>query len=257
MQYFWETTGTIIKGVGFKAFDSCHIAWLIFAVIAISALSALYKKQNAEKRKITRFAVAAAILLNEIIKTVILVAVGRWTKNYLPIHLCTINIFMIAYHCFKPSKTVDNFLYSICVPGALMALLFPSWTKLPFMNFMHLHSFTIHILLMAYPIMLTVGGDIKPSAKYILKSVALLLCMAVPVYFINIILDTNYMFLMEAEKGTPLVFFKQAFGSHLVAFPVLLSLLYVLLYTPWEIARISKKNGGVHMRSLSLFTLKR
>lgn len=173
-----------------------------------------------------------------------LLATGLWTKNYFPLQLCTINIFIIAWHTIKPSKLIDNFLYTICVPAAIMALAFPSWTKLPMANFMHIHSFTIHILLALYPIMLTVGGDIKPRAKYILKCLIMLICMAIPVYIFNEFMGTNYMFLAKADKGNPLYWFEQNWGNHLLGFPVLAAAIFLVMYGPLElILKLKKKKA--------------
>jgi len=127
---------------------------------------------------------------------------------------------------------LGNFLYTACLPGACAALLFPTWDMLPTLNFMHLHSFTIHILLAAYPLILTVGGDIKPQPKYIFPCIGLLLIMAVPIYAINLLLDTNFMFLMYPEPGSPLLIFEELWGNHLLGFPVLISAVLVVMHLP-------------------------
>ena len=179
-----------------------------------------------------RFVYAGLLILDELIKIVGLSAFGNYDVSYLPLHLCSINIILIAVHVFKPSKALDNFLYSICIPGALAALLFPTWTKLPFLNFMHLHSFTVHILLATYPIMLTFAKDIRPSAKDLPKSLLLLMGMALPIYVVNLLCDTNFMFLMSASKGNPLYWFETAWGSHLLGFPVIMAgVLFVMYFT--------------------------
>ena len=90
--------------------------------------------------------------------------------------------------------------------------------------------------------MLTVAGEIKPSVKYVPRVLSLLILLAIPVYAVNMALDTNYMFLMYAEKGTPLVWFEQNWGNHFLGIPVILVPLLAALYLPWEIARkITKK----------------
>ena len=59
----------------------------------------------------------------------------------------------------------------------LAALLFPSWATLPFPNLMHLHSFTVHTLLVAYPVMLLLAGELRPSARYIPQCLVLLVVL--------------------------------------------------------------------------------
>ncbi len=242
MKYFWETSGSIESGVGFAHYDLCHIFWLVGMALTLVAVSLVYRRCDPSHRRILRFSVAGLILADELAKLILLTATGLWTENYLPLQLCTINIFLIIAHAHKPSRTLENFLYLICIPAALAALLFPTWTKLPPANMMHIHSFSVHILLALYPVMLTVGGDIRPRLREIPKCVLLLIGMAIPVYFVNLWLDTNYMFLMEAEDGNPLQLFEKALGNHLLGYPILLAVLIILLYTPWEVvARVRRR----------------
>ena len=114
----------------------------------------------------------------------------------------------------------------------MMAMLFPTWTELPLFNFMHLHSFSIHILLMLYPIMLLVRGDIKPDIRQLPKSFAILAVLAVIALGINLLLDTNFMFLMYVDPGNPLYPFYDIAGTHLAGFPVYIALLVMIMYGP-------------------------
>lgn len=230
MQYFLDTTGTIPPNVGFNHYDSLHIAWLIFAAVFIGAVSLIYRKQDNVQRAKTRKILAALLIADELWKMFWLTVGHRYELQYLPLHLCSINIFIIAYHCFRPNKTLDNFLYTVCIPGALAALLFPSWAALPFANFMHLHSFTVHTLLVAYPVVLLVNGDIKPDIRQLPKSLGLLICFGLIALLFNIAFDENFMFLMYAEPGNPLYLFQEAFGSHVIGFPVIIAGILIVMY---------------------------
>lgn len=232
MRYFLETVDTIKASVGFSHFDSLHITWLV-AMVAVTLLNSLwYRKLSIAGREKWRKIVALLIVADEIFKDVMLFVGGRFTVGYLPFHLCSINIFVIAIHAWKPSKLLGGFLYTVCIPGALAAMLFPTWTKLPVLNFMHLHSFTVHILLAMYPIVLTSSGDIKPDIEQLAKSLGLLVLMAIPIYGINLLLDTNFMFLMSADPGNPLYLFEQMWGNHLLGFPVIIAGVLLVMYGP-------------------------
>ena len=130
---------------------------------------------------------------------------------------------------------LDNFLYTVCIPGALAALLFPSWTKLPPANYMVIHSFTVHILLALYPAVLTANREIKPRLKALPGSLVLLVVFAVLALVLNLCWDTNFMFLMKADKGNPLYWFGQNWGSHLLGFPVIIAAVIIVMYAPVEL----------------------
>ena len=161
--------------------------------------------------------------------------------EYLPLHLCSINIFVIAFHAIKPTKTVGNYLYTVCIPGAMAALLFPTWNALPGANYMLIHSFTVHILLALYPIVLTVAGEIKPELKELPKALLLLTGLAALALICNLLMNANFMFLMYAEPGNPLYLFKEMWGSHLLGFPVIIAGVLLVMHTPWLIAQRIKK----------------
>lgn len=239
MNYFLDTVETIEEGVGFNYFGKIHLLWISFFIVFAVTCCYIYKSSDAEKRSKLRKFIALLIIGDEIFKMVMLSIGGNYNLSYLPLHLCSINIFIIAYHVYRPSKMLDNFLYSICFPAALAALLAPTWIELPLGNFMHLHSFTIHILLATYPLMLVYGKDINPDIREIPKCIIFIVVMAVPIYFINLLLDTNFMFLMYAEPGNPLYWFGENLGFHLLGVPVIEGIILLIMYSPFYIKKKS------------------
>ncbi len=240
LEYFMDTVKTIPKGLGFSHFDGVHATWLLLC-LGLTVVNCLwYRRMDERARKKWRIVMACLMVANELFKHTMLLIGGRWTVNYIPLHLCSINIFTIAWHAWKPNKTLSAFLYTVVIPATLAALLFPTWTKLPWLNFSHLHSFTIHICLLMYPVVLTAAGDIRPNPKEIPKCLLMLALMAVPVYAVNLLLGTNFMFLMEADKGNPLYLFEQMWGNHLYSFPVLIAAILVVMYVPLVLLRKHK-----------------
>ena len=229
---FLDTVETIEEGLGFSLFGSVHLTWLAVFVILAIGLSIVYRKLSPKSREIMRLIVAGLILLDEVYKWVFLFIGNRYQHSYLPLHLCSINVFLVAIHMIKRTKIIDNFLYAICIPAGTIAMLTPSWTALPPTNFMHIHSFSIHILLAVYPLMLTLGGDIKPDVKMVPKCLLLLAGMGVAVLGINFLCDTNFMFLMRTDDIGFLVLFENIFGAHQWAFPILLPIVLLVMYTP-------------------------
>lgn len=238
MSYFWYTEETIPGGLGFSHFGPIHLACLGILAAAVILGSLLYRRLGQQGRARFRKTMAVLVMADEFFKDIALVVLGLWTPEYLPLHLCNINLFMVAIHALKPSKALGNFLYTVCIPGALAACLFPSWTELPPWNFMFLHSVSAHILLVLYPVALTVAGDIRPSVKDLPRCLLILLGLAGLAAAANLIIggDANYFFLCFAEPGNPLYIFEQAFGSHLLGFPVIISGVLLVMQTPWAVA---------------------
>ncbi len=241
MEYFWYTAEIIPEGMGFSQFGPLHLGWLAAFVAVTAACCLLYRRLGQKGRSIWKKTVAVLLIADELFKLVPMLILGRFEFDYLPFHLCSINLFLITYHAWHGGRLMDNFLYTVCIPGALAALLFPSWTKMPGLNYMNIHSFLAHVLLAMYPIVLTAAGEIKPEWKQIPRCLALLAGLAALALVLNLLLDTNYMFLLYAKQGNPLYWFQENWGSHLLGFPVLITAVIVVMHVPWILARRLKK----------------
>lgn len=245
MNMFFVTNEKIPEGLGFRTFGLTHILWLLAGLLLWVAVCVFCNKLPARKQKTMLTVLGAYIFLQEMIRDLVLVLLGEFTWGHLPLHLCGINILLIAFDVIKQTKTVRTFLYYFAIPGAMLALLFPNWTELPALNFFHIHSFTIHILLVLYPLLLVTSGQVQTDLKSAFKGVALLVAMAIPVYFLNLLWDTNFMFLMEPDSGNPLELFEKLFGSHLWGFPILLPIVIAVMYIPTLLLRGRKNRTKV------------
>ncbi len=232
---FFVTSDNIPEGVGFQTFGLTHILWLLAGILFCVASCIFYNKIPPKKQKIMLTVLGSYIFLQEMIKNLVLILLGEFGWGNLPFHLCGINILLIAFDVVKQSKIVRSFLYYFAIPGAMLALLFPNWTEMPVLNFFHLHSFTIHILLVLYPLLLITANQVSTDLKSALGGTLLLVAMAIPVYFLNMLWDTNFMFLMESDSGNPLEMFEKLLGSHLWGFPILLPVVILVMYIPARI----------------------
>lgn len=242
MTYFFDSVETIEPGHGFTYYDSLHLSWLALFVVATVFSCIWYNKMSDPAKKRWKKIVATCIIIIELCKYVFRLSTGTFVLEDLPFHLCGLNIFMIAINAWKPNKTVNNFLYFTCIPGALAALLFPDWYALPLGNYMHLHSFIIHILLTMYPIVLLVNGELKPSIKDMPKALLLLLILAVLVFGLNQLWDSNYMFMSYVEDGNPLQIFENLWGNHLYGYPIVVAAVLLVMYGPLELVHKLRKN---------------
>ena len=242
MERFFLTTEIAPEGVGFAGFSVWHLVWLTVLVFSVILCCVLYRRTNDAAAAMWRRSIAILIIANEVLlKQIPLIIMDHWLPNYLPMHLCSINVFLVAWHAWKGGDILGEFLYTVCIPGALAALLFPSWTALPPFCLMSIHSFTIHILLVLYPVMLVARGDVKPSRRRIPLCLVVLAGLAVVALITNMIFDTNFFFLMEAEPGNPLYLFETMWGSHLLGFPVLISAVLIVMHLPWVLLRKLRK----------------
>ena len=242
---FFVSHEKIPEGLGFQAYDLTHILWLLAGLVFCIAACVIYRKLSIDNRKLALRILGIYIFAQEMVKNLILIIIGDFGWGYLPFHLCGINILLILFDVFKQTKVVRSFLYYFAIPGAMLALLFPNWTEMPVWNFFHIHSFTIHTLLVVYPMLLVTTGQADTDLRSALRGVALLVAMAIPVYGLNLLWDTNFMFLMQPDSGNPLEMFETLLGSHLWGFPILLPVVILVMYIPARIFTRRKNSTKV------------
>lgn len=230
-KYFWDTGFTISPGKGFSLFSLGHLAWLGACLFLCLLLGSRYRAWGERKRKSCLRLLAALLLLDELFKVCSTLITGRFRVDFLPLHLCSINIFVILADVCRPTAALQEILYAICLPGAALALLFPGWSYLPLCNALCIHSFTAHILLFLYPFLLLCGG-FQPSLSRFLKALPFCLPVVAAVYCFNRSFGTNFMFLSSAGEGNPLSLFEAWLGTpgYLIGLPILCLLCWTVLY---------------------------
>lgn len=241
--YFFETTETIPEGLGFDAYGPLHLGWLACLAAVLAVVSVCYKRMSEDRRALLMKVLAVTIVVCEIVKDTIFMIGGTFTVDALPLHLCGINIFIILVYAYYPKEVLAEYLFAVCMPGALAALLFPSWTALPITSFSHVHSFVIHLLLFMAPFLLLVGG-FKPQFRRLWKSLPYALPVVVFVYIFNKIFDTDFMFLNGGGQGNPIAFFASILGDplYIISIPFLIAIVWGAMYgIPYLCRKICKK----------------
>lgn len=245
-KYFFLSKDNLPKNIGFVLYDKYHITWLCLILLFILIISIRYKSMTYKKKELTRKICGSLILSTEIYYQTILIITKQFNINYLPLHLCGIAIFLCFYDSLHPNDIVREFLYCLCMPGALMALLFPNWTAYPLLNFANINSFILHGLLICYPIMIMCSKEFIPDYKRLPTCAFLLVAISTPIYFFNKIFNTNFLFLNTPSQGSPLVILEDWLGNpgYILGMLIMVFVCWIILYIPIIIKNlhIKKRN---------------
>lgn len=235
MPDFLKSRFTIEPGKGMDSYSLGHFIWLGLLFFLIFFLGKKYRAADEDKRKKIRIAIASLIMLDEIVKDIIMPITGQWDWNFLPLHLCSISVFVVFIHALTGNRMLEEYTYAITLPTASMAMAFPDWTgALPCMNLMCIHSFSIHLLLVLYPCLLLYGGFI-PSAKQLFRLIPIVAFLAFVMYFVNGALGTNFFFVNGGGDGNPLTFLEKYIGGwYRIAFPVIAAICWIPMYLPFR-----------------------
>lgn len=224
MSEFWMSYEMIAQRYGpgyqgYPLFGAVHLGELEAVAVCILLTARWYRRSPERTRRRILWGVTVLLLADEAVLVITMLATGQWNWSYLPLHLCSIHIFL-------------------CTPGAAIALLCPGWLGTKAWSLINLHSVTLHGLLVLYPVLLVAGG-FRPQVRRLPAVLAFLFGSALPIYFLNKVLYTNFYFLNGPTSSPVTALFTQWFGEqwYLLGFLPAVALVLVGMYLPWYIHR--------------------
>lgn len=245
---FWYTVDTMqaLHGYDYHAFElfgPVHLFWLGLCAFLCAGGSVLFRRLGPAGRQRVLRVLTLLLLADELLKDVSSLATGQFVWAFLPFHLCSINLFVCVWYALRPHPLAAEVLYALCLPGAAAALLFPSWQALPLWNVMHLHSSTVHTMLVLFPVLLLAGG-FRPDVRRLPKVCAVFGLDLLAAALVNHLCGTNFMFLRGSYGNAALRLIEQVFGTgpgYLAGLALIVCAVWAALYAPWVIAGRRKK----------------
>ena len=98
MSNFLYAEKTVPPGIGMGSYSAGHIFWLILAAMAIYCATRYYKISDGERRRKMRRNIVIAMFADEALKWFVTIPTGQWNWAYLPLHLCSISMFVALLH---------------------------------------------------------------------------------------------------------------------------------------------------------------
>lgn len=242
MNDFWKSYDLIAAEYGadyqcYPLFGRVHLLELAISVLFICGMTMWYRRSTSSRRRHILVGVTAALLADEAALLLGMYCTGQWDWSYLPLHLCSINVFVCLYNTITDRSWCKEELYALCIPGAALALLCPSWLCVRTWSLINLHSVSIHALLVLYPVLLVAGGY-RPSVRRVPMVLGFLFGTALPIYFLNKPLHTNFYFLNNPYGNIITSTFTALLGEKYYIFGFLpaIALALCIMYLPWVLA---------------------
>ena len=153
--------------------------------------------------------------------------------------------FLCCLHAFFKWDWLGQVLYTLCLPGTVLALLFPDWVRYPAIHFITIQGFTFHAGIVLYVICQLLQHNIVPRLAVLWKVIVFLLAVVPPVYLFDKKFHANYMFVNVPSPGSPLEWLASFLGNpgYLAGYAVLMLLCMVLMdagYRVW----VDRKSCG-------------
>ena len=198
MKYFWTHKDNIPEGMGYGQFSIKHLMWLILTISLIVGVVFLYGQLEPSSRITLLRTIGATLIIIDIIKMVLIYHSDVVFSDYLPLELCSFATYFIVCDSIWIGNVIfPEMLLTMFLPAAIMAILVPTTSTLPAINFYTIHQFLYHGLIIAYVMTRFLYGEIPLSYPGVWKSILQIIMLATVIYIIDTVFNKNFMFLRD------------------------------------------------------------
>ena len=200
---------------------------LVSSLVVFSSILLFFNRASSEwKLRFTKLLAYSSILVY-ISTTIIAISAKEWnTQDFLPLHLCNISYFICILVLLNKKQWMYEWALLLAMPSAFNALITPEliWGS----NNWHIFEYYFtHAILILVPLYLMLIMNYKLRIFSWWKTFLRAQIVFVIVFLLNLILDTNYMFLLSKPLvNNPLIIGDWPFY---ILFVQLIGLLHIVI----------------------------
>ena len=225
----------------FELFGAAHLLTLLIICLAVVGLGRVPARPNAGA---IAWTIALLLLAQELLKQYYFnFVVGQpWTVS-LPLDFCRINEFLCAYMLVRRSYRVFEIAYfwAICASG--LAMLTPDLTY-GFPDVRYLMFFLGHGLVVLAAVYALAAYGFRPTLRSVGRAIVVTLIYTVVIAGINLLLDSNYLFLRHRPEGASAMDYFGPWPVYIFVAAGFAVLLFFLAYLPFARHGASKAGAA-------------
>ncbi len=228
----------------FVLFSPSHLSALGTINLLLLLLVISRNRLTPQQKQAIRYSAAALLVFNEIMWHIWNFVTGQWTlQKMLPLHLCSVLVWLSAYMLVKKSYRIYEFAYLLGIPGALQALLTPDLGIYDFPHFRYYQVFVSHGLIVLSAIYVTLVENYRPHLNS-LKSVFIFSNLfMVAVTALNLIIGSNYLFTAHKPETASLLDVLPPWPWYLIIIELLGLVFMALFYLPFAIKDFARRKS--------------
>jgi hypothetical integral membrane protein (TIGR02206 family) len=233
-------------GAPFVLFGTWHLmALLIILLINVAVLG--FRRASEKTRTIVRWSMAAVLWLDEASWHIWNIYWGKWTVAQLPLHICSLLIWLTGFMLIFKIHRIYEFAYFIGIGGAMQALLTPDAGIYGFPHYRIFQTMISHGLLLTSAIYMTTVEGFRPTWKSFWNVVVGLNIYAAVIYPLNLALGTDFLFINSKPATASLLDALPRWPYYLIYMEFIGLAIFLLLYLPFIIKdwRVRTKAGVI------------
>ena len=224
------------NGEPFVMFGLPHLVALALILLFNLSFIRIRRRADERQRKNFREIMAGILVINELGWHAWNAAVGQWTiQTMLPLHLCSLLVFLSAYMLVKRSYFIYEFAYFLGIGAAVQAILTPDLGIYGFPHFRFFQTFISHGLIVSAAVYMTVVEGYRPYKRSILRVALVGNLYMLVVTGMNVLIGSNYMFTLHKPPTASLFDVLGPWPWYLVATEGIALVMILLLYLPFAL----------------------
>lgn len=233
-------------GEPFQLFGTGHLIFLGAVLLVILILIFGWKRPTEKGKRNARYAIAGTLFIWESSWHIWSWVNGTWTLQYhLPLHICSIMVWLSIYMLLSKNYRIYEFAYFIGIAGALQPLLTPEAGIYGLPHFRAFQTLFAHGALVIAPIYLTTKEGFRPTWRSFLRVAIVTNLYMVVVYGINMVLGSNYLFIMQKPDTASLLDALGPWPWYILGMEAIGFVLFFLLYLPFLFKDLRKPKMAV------------
>lgn len=223
----------------FEMFSLSHIVTLILFLLTFWAL-VYYRKSLKLYQKTIKWVLFSMLLLSEVSLHLWLILTNQWDVSNLPIQLCSISTFLALFLFLKKSDKVFYLLFFIGIFPPILSMVTPE-IGYHFPHFRFIKYFLHHSAIPLAVLYFILFEGYRVPRRAILNSYVYVNIIALPVFFLNQLLGTNFFYLANpTETKTILSFFGSGF-MYYINLEIIALLVFIITYIPMGMLQSKEK----------------
>ncbi|MEK4520802.1 TIGR02206 family membrane protein [Psychrobacillus sp. FSL W7-1457] len=171
-----------------------------------------------------------SLLVMDILYHIWLIQTDRWElRNSLPLELCSISLLLTIVLLWTGNRLVYQFVFFAGIGGAIQAMITPV-LDMNYPHFRYFHFFYTHAGIILAAFYFTWVKGYRPTFKGILTTMLALNILLPFVFWINSLVDGNYMFLQRKPAGGSLLDFLGPYPYYILSLEFVAFIIFIFLW---------------------------
>lgn len=218
---------------------------MALAMVILCALFVIFLRwrQNPILNSSFRLSLATLLILQEISYHLWNIYIDEWTlQKMLPLHVCSAFVWLSAVMLVTGNRRIYEFTFFLGLSGALQAVLTPDIADYGFPHYRFFHVFISHGAIIIAALYMTIVEGYRPTWRSFGRVFLWLNVYAVAVFFINILIGSNYMYVRHKPETASLLDVLGPWPIYIFVGEAVALVMFFILYLPfalsdWRMAR--------------------